>query len=46
MQEQATSSIAANCLPSSSERSSGSAFHLEHKEGELRIFSTSCCIAW
>ncbi|KAK0572821.1 hypothetical protein LWI29_037775 [Acer saccharum] len=33
MQEQATSSIAASSLPSSSERSSSSALHLEVKEG-------------
>ncbi|KAG8381756.1 hypothetical protein BUALT_Bualt05G0005600 [Buddleja alternifolia] len=33
MQEQATSSMAANSLPSSSERSSSSALHLETKEG-------------
>ncbi|KAM1134466.1 hypothetical protein ACFX19_044292 [Malus domestica] len=33
MQEQATSSLAASSLPSSSERSSSSAFHLEVKEG-------------
>ncbi|XP_021670971.2 transcription factor HY5 isoform X2 [Hevea brasiliensis] len=33
MQEQATSSIAANSLPSSSERSSSSALQLEVKEG-------------
>ncbi|KAE8056392.1 hypothetical protein FH972_013170 [Carpinus fangiana] len=33
MQEQATSSIAANSLPSSSERSSSSALQLEIKEG-------------
>ncbi|KAL0330528.1 UNVERIFIED_CONTAM: Transcription factor HY5 [Sesamum radiatum] len=32
MQEQATSSIAASSLPSSSERSSSSALHLEVKE--------------
>ncbi|XP_055820318.1 transcription factor HY5 [Solanum dulcamara] len=33
MQEQATSSIAASSIPSSSERSSSSALHLELKEG-------------
>ncbi|KAJ4951058.1 hypothetical protein NE237_027890 [Protea cynaroides] len=33
MQEQVESSIAANSLPSSSERSSSSVFHLELKEG-------------
>ncbi|KAL0311796.1 UNVERIFIED_CONTAM: Transcription factor HY5 [Sesamum radiatum] len=33
MQEQATSSIAASSLPSSSERSSSSALHVEVKEG-------------
>ncbi|XP_060208820.1 transcription factor HY5 isoform X1 [Lycium barbarum] len=33
MQEQATSSIAASSIPSSSERSSSSALHLEVKEG-------------
>ncbi|KAK4419897.1 Transcription factor HY5 [Sesamum alatum] len=33
MQEQATSSIAASSLPSSSERSSSSALHLDVKEG-------------
>jgi transcription factor HY5 len=33
MQEQATSSLAASSLPSSSERSSSSAPHLEIKEG-------------
>ncbi|KAF6154228.1 hypothetical protein GIB67_001124 [Kingdonia uniflora] len=33
MQEQGTSSLAANSLPSSSERSSSSAFHLDIKEG-------------
>lgn len=33
MQEQATSSIAASSLPSSSERSSSSAFQIEVKEG-------------
>ncbi|KAM1013800.1 hypothetical protein TB2_043706 [Malus domestica] len=32
MQEQATSFLAASSLPSSSERSSSSAFHLEVKE--------------
>jgi hypothetical protein len=37
MQEQATSSLAASSLPSSSERSSSSALQLEIKEG--RIFS-------
>lgn len=35
MQEQATSSIAASSIPSSSERSSSSALHLEVKEGSI-----------
>ena len=35
MQEQATSSIAASSLPSSSERSSSSALQVEVKEGKL-----------
>lgn len=39
MQEQATSSIAANSLPSSSERSSSSALQLEVKEGPLSSYA-------
>jgi len=37
MQEQATSSLAASSLPSSSERSSSSAPHLEIKEGKQKL---------
>lgn len=43
MQDQATSSIAASSLPSSSERSSSSALQLELKEGPLNILYFSVC---
>lgn len=38
MQDQATSSVAASSLPSSSERSSSSALHADVKEGFFFIF--------
>lgn len=46
MQEQATSSIAASSLPSSSERSSSSALHAEVKGGLFLIFVFSLIFLW